>query len=96
MGWRSKQRPKIKESIRTKLKDRSLEFNQSVSNFVISASSTVQVATGRGLVDSSKAINHLHGSLSERGKVSVIADTSAIRKQVPEFSPDSTIEEAVT
>ena len=79
----------IKTITRNQFKGRSLNFNQSVANFETNAGFSVRIATGRGLVDSSQAINHLHNSLVVRGKASVIATTSEIRNQIPEYSLDA-------
>ena len=64
----------VTESARTALSGRSLNFNLPVSTFEITASVAVQAASGRTLVDASTAINHLHGTLGERGLVTQVAE----------------------
>ncbi|MDA0288290.1 MAG: hypothetical protein O2885_08630 [Proteobacteria bacterium] len=86
----------ISSSARTALEDRSLNFNLPVSTFAISASVAVQSATGRSLVSASQAINHLHGTLGNRGLVDLVADTEEIQQVVPEFVADSTLSEAIS
>ena len=63
----------VTKSARNQLAGRSLNFNLPVSTFEITASVAVQAASGRSLVDASTAINHLHGSLGERGLVTQVA-----------------------
>ena len=59
----------VNESARTAISGRSLNFNLTVSIFEITASAAVQATSGQTLVDASNAINHLHGTLVERGIV---------------------------
>lgn len=85
----------VTESARTALAGRSLNFNLPVSTFEITASAAVQAASGRTLVDASTAINHLHGTLGERGLVTQVAEEDEIQQVVPAFVADSTLAEAV-
>ena len=85
----------VTESARTALAGRSLNFNLPVSTFEITASVAVQAASGRTLVDASTAINHLHGTLGERGLVTQVAEEDEIQQVVPAFVADSTLAEAV-
>lgn len=59
----------ISSSACTALEGCSLNFNLPVSTFTITASVAVQSASGRSLVSTSSAINHLHGTLGNRGLV---------------------------
>ena len=63
----------VKESARTAISGRSLNFNLPVSAFEITASWAVQAAHGQTLVDASNAINHLHGTVVECGMVTQFA-----------------------
>ena len=86
----------VTESTRTALSGRSLNFNLPVSTFEITASVAVQAASGRTLVDTSTAINHLHGTLGEQGLVTQVAEEEQIQQVVPAFVADSTLAEAVS
>ncbi len=86
----------VTKSARNQLAGRSLNFNLPVSTFEITASVAVQAASGRSLVDASTAINHLHGTLGERGLVTQVAEEDEIRQVVPAFVADSTLAEAVS
>ena len=46
-------------------------------------------------MDASTAINHLHGTLGERGLVTQVAEEDEIQQVVPAFVADSTLAEAV-
>ena len=86
----------ISSPARNALEGRSLNFNLPVSTFTITASVAVQSATGRSLVSASQAINHLHGTLGNRGLVDLVADTEEIRDVAPEFVPDFTFADAIS
>ncbi|MFZ9115320.1 MAG: hypothetical protein ACO24D_19565, partial [bacterium] len=86
----------INDEARTALQGRSLNFNLPVSTFEITASVAVQSASGRSLVSASKAINHLHGTLGNRGLVDKVGDTTDIRQVAPDFVPDSTLADAIS
>ena len=86
----------VTKSGRSQLAGRSLNFNLPVSTFEIAASVAVQAASGRSLVDASTAINHLHGTLGERGLVTQVAEENEIQQVVPAFVADSTLAEAVS
>ena len=83
------------ESARTAISGRSLNFNLPVTTFEITDGAAVQAASVRTLVDASNAINHLHGTLGERGLVTQVAEEDEIQQVVPAFVADSTLAEAV-
>ena len=69
-----------------------LEFDQPVSSFEVAASTTIQSATGRALVDATKAritSTVLWGTF----KSSTNCSTDEIQDQVPEFAPDDSLNE---
>ena len=86
----------INNEARTALQGRNLNFNLPVSTFEITASVAVQSASGRSLVSASKAINHLHGTLGNRGLVDKVGETTEIRQVAPDFVPDSTLADAIS
>ena len=87
---------KITEAVEKEFDGKKLEFDQPVSSFEIAASTTIQSATGRALVDATKALNHLHGSLGAHSKATLIAQTDEIQDQVPAFVPDDSLEREIS
>ena len=74
----------INATTRAVMLSRNLSFDVPIS-FFSTKENTVLAVTGKGLVGSNDAINHLHGSLVEEGRPGSVATEKAIQQLVPSF-----------
>tara|TARA_A100001015_G_scaffold7987_1_gene9847 strand:+ start:1711 stop:4413 length:2703 start_codon:yes stop_codon:yes gene_type:complete len=79
----------INATTRAAMLGRNLSFDVPISSFSANENIVLAVA-GKGLVASNDAINHLHGSLVEEGRLGSIATETAIKQLVPSFVAKTT------
>ena len=78
----------INATTRAAMLGSNLSFDVPISSFSTNEN-TVLAVTGKGLVASEDAINHLHGSLAQEGRPGYVATEAAIQQLVPSFVAES-------